>query len=206
MSKTQKITYELPPILETGRAAEYCGVGASRIRHAVRDGDLRPVGRRGGGGPLTFERIDLDRWMRGGHPVGKECSISDCPARVDVAGLCTRHASAKHLEHFEGPALTTNAHLSPAMAGYEFHVPEVFGEDPGDGEILSSFRKSLLCALFQLDPASTVLIRHGDDVQLEEYGAVVATISPNTWGALTKGDGAIDRIASWVDYAKGRRW
>ena len=62
---SQTITYDWPPILETGRAAEYCGVGPSRIRHALRDGDLRAVGRRGGRGPHTFTRTELDRWMRG---------------------------------------------------------------------------------------------------------------------------------------------
>ena len=64
----QSITYEWPPILDTGRAADYCGVSASRIRRAVGDGDLRPVGRRGGRGPHTFERTELDRWMRGDAP------------------------------------------------------------------------------------------------------------------------------------------
>lgn len=58
----------LPPkaFYTTRQAAQYCGFETpSAIRAAVLRGKLRPTGRRGGRGPLTFEVAELDRFMRG---------------------------------------------------------------------------------------------------------------------------------------------
>lgn len=73
-----KISYPWPPILETKRAAEYCGCDVSLLRKARSEGELRAVGRRGGKGPFTFEIIELDRWMSGDLATDGSCGVTEC--------------------------------------------------------------------------------------------------------------------------------
>lgn len=54
-----------PPLLAIATAAKYCQISTSALRHAVRRGELRIAGRRGGRGVAMFERVELDRWLRG---------------------------------------------------------------------------------------------------------------------------------------------
>ena len=52
--------------LTTAEAAEYCGYdSASALRQAKRRGLVRPVGRRGGVGPLMWSVDALDAFLRG---------------------------------------------------------------------------------------------------------------------------------------------
>jgi hypothetical protein len=57
----------------TKLAATYCGYKTtSGLRKAHLDGKVFPVGRRGGVGSSTWARADLDRFLRGEVPVGRE--------------------------------------------------------------------------------------------------------------------------------------
>jgi hypothetical protein len=56
-----------PPRMTTRQAAAYCGYSSPfGLLAAFRRGRVRPFGRRGGGrGTLTWDRAELDAFMRG---------------------------------------------------------------------------------------------------------------------------------------------
>jgi hypothetical protein len=60
---------EWPALMSTSIAARYCGYKTTGgLRKAHFDGKVFPTGRRGGVGPWTWARVDLDAFLRGGVP------------------------------------------------------------------------------------------------------------------------------------------
>jgi excisionase family DNA binding protein len=51
--------------LPAAAAAEYAGVSVDTLERAVRDGTLTVAQPRGRRGHRLFERVELDRWIRG---------------------------------------------------------------------------------------------------------------------------------------------
>jgi len=89
--------------LTTAEAAGYCGMSPDAFRQAVHRGRVQPAGRRGGG-TLTFELTELDRFMRGdtyGDDMDKTLGRdggqlrADPPRRVQAEGRRLRGARAR---------------------------------------------------------------------------------------------------------------
>jgi len=56
----------MKPFLTTPEAADYLGFRTTGgVRKAVKEGRLRPIGRRGGTGPYVFTVAELNRFLLG---------------------------------------------------------------------------------------------------------------------------------------------
>lgn len=84
-------------LLPTSQAFRYCGFKtASGLHAARRAGKVRPAGRRGGTGPLMWDVVELDRFLRGvagpckscGNLNGERCD--DCRGQASPTGNFTK--------------------------------------------------------------------------------------------------------------------
>src|SRR5690349_12731547 len=88
----------MKPFLTTPNAADYLGFKTTgAVRKAVKEGRLRPAGRRGGTGPYVFALAELDRFLLGGGAASLHSDRPGAPSNEGVPNGQEIHQETRQL-------------------------------------------------------------------------------------------------------------